>query len=115
MTNKQAFWLWLLQRISAALIFFILAAHLWHVHYLELGKPILYAGVAARLKGLLTLSIDSAILLLGLFHGLNGVRMVLLDYEYFDQYERPLSWVLLFGGALFFILGVKGLWAFIIR
>ncbi len=106
--------LWLLQRISAVLIFFLLNMHIKRVHYVELGQPILYAGVALRLKDVMTLALDSSILFLGLFHGLNGVRMVALDYDFLKKHDRLISWLLIIVGAAFFVLGVKGLWAFLI-
>ncbi|OGB90476.1 hypothetical protein A2625_00820 [candidate division WOR-1 bacterium RIFCSPHIGHO2_01_FULL_53_15] len=112
--NKSSL-LWLLQRISAVLIFSALGAHIWKVHYVELGQPILYAGVALRLKDVMTLALDSSILFLGLFHGLNGVRMVALDYDFLKKHDRLISWLLVIVGAAFFILGVRGLWAFLIN
>lgn len=114
MENRKATWLWLLQRVTAVLLFVILYTHIKHVHYLELGKPILFAGVAMRLKDILLLATDSCLLLLGLLHGLNGVRTVLLDYDYFTKYEKLISWALLLVGVAFFFGGVKGLWAFLI-
>lgn len=114
MTDNKAKWLWLLQRVTAVLIFVILGLHIWRVHYVELGQPILFAGVALRLKDIMMLITDSSLLLLGLFHGLNGLRAVLLDYDYFDKFERIISWILLIVGVIFFIGGVKGLWAFLI-
>ncbi|MBI5399028.1 hypothetical protein HZB07_00225 [Candidatus Saganbacteria bacterium] len=112
---KKAALLWLLQRVTAVLIFIVLGVHVYRVHYVELGQPILFAGIAIRLKSLLMLVIDSSLLFFGLFHGLNGLRTVLLDYDFFDRQEKLLSWVLSIIGIIFFILGVKGLWAFIIR
>jgi succinate dehydrogenase hydrophobic anchor subunit len=88
--------------------------HIKRVHYVELGQPILYAGVALRLKDVMTLALDSSILFLGLFHGLNGVRMVALDYDFLKKHDRLISWLLIIVGAAFFVLGVKGLWAFLI-
>ncbi|OGC06354.1 hypothetical protein A3H38_05240 [candidate division WOR-1 bacterium RIFCSPLOWO2_02_FULL_46_20] len=110
----KAGWLWFLQRVTAALIVIILYSHIFRVHYVELGQPILFAGVALRLKDLLILLTDSSLLLLALFHGLNGVRAVLLDYEFFTKHEKRISWSLLIIGIIFFFGGVKGLWAFLI-
>ncbi|MBI5078498.1 hypothetical protein HZB08_00555 [Candidatus Saganbacteria bacterium] len=111
--QDKAFWLWFFQRVSAVLIFAALALHILNVHYAELGKPILFAGVALRLKNILILSGDSFLLFLGLFHGLNGLRAVLLDYDFFSRYDRTISRLLIIVGLIFFIWGVRGLWAFI--
>ena len=113
MNNNKAIWLWLLQRVTAALIFVVLGLHIFTVHYVELGRPILFAGVALRLKSILSLIFDASLLLLGLFHGLNGVRMVLLDFGRLTKFEKTISRVLCLIGIIFFIWGVRGLWAFI--
>ena len=115
MEGKKAYRLWFAQRITAALILVILAMHIYQVHYIELGKPILFAGVAVRLKDIFFLVLDFSLLFLGLFHGLNGIRMVLLDFDFLSKYERTISRILLIVGIIFFIIGVKGLWGFIIR
>ena len=114
MGNNKAIWLWLLQRLTAVLVFVLLALHVWTVHYVELGQPILFAGVALKLKSVLSLIIDSSLLLIGLFHGLNGVRTVLLDYSYFQKFEKFISRSICIIGIIFFIWGVRGLWAFLI-
>ena len=113
--DKKAFWLWFLQRLSAVLIVFVLSLHIYNIHYAELGKPIIFAGVVLRLKNILMLSVDASLLLFGLFHGLNGLRTVLLDYSFFSKHERLISWLLMLTGMIFFIWGVRGLWAFIIQ
>ena len=113
--NNKATWLWLLQRITAVLIFFALAIHVWSIHYVELGQPILFAGVAIRLKSILSLIVDSSLLFFGLFHGLNGLRTVLLDYSALGKFEKNISRTLCLVGIFFFIWGVRGLWAFLIK
>ncbi len=112
---KKPAWLWLLQRISAAAVLIIIAIHIYNVHYLDIGSPIKFGGIQTRLESIFFLAIDSLLLFLGLFHGLNGVRTVLLDYNLFYKYERQLSIILICIGLFFSILGVKGLWAFIIK
>ena len=114
MQDKKALILWLLQRVSALLILIVLALHLHKVHYADMeSNRILFADVTVRLKTLLPLITDSALLFLGLFHGLNGVRMVALDYGPCHKYERIISWGLFLIGILFFIWGIRGLWAFL--
>lgn len=115
MQDKKAFWLWLLQRITAGLLFVILLLHIYFVHYKDLGQPILFNGIAIHLSSLIFYIADSSLLILGLFHGLNGLRMVLLDFEAVDKYEKWISWSLLIVGIIFSVIGVKGLWAFIIK
>jgi succinate dehydrogenase hydrophobic anchor subunit len=112
--NRKAFWLWLLQRVSAALLLIVLALHLFYVHYAQLGKPILFSGTTLRLKDLSYFSVTALLLLAGLFHGLNGLRAILLDYDFFEKHEKAISWALLLAGVIFFLGGVKGLWAFLI-
>jgi succinate dehydrogenase hydrophobic anchor subunit len=113
--NNKAARLWFLQRLSAFIILAVLSVHLHFVHYADLGSPILFAGVALRLKSVILLLVDAMLLFFGLFHGLNGLRAVLLDYTFMHKYERKISELLLVVGLIFFIWGVRGLWAFVMR
>ena len=83
-------WPWLLQRVTAVILLLGLAVHLFALHIVNLGS-LSYDNVAAttRLGGLHRgrLRICSAA---GLFHALNGLRMVLLDYGFTGGREtRP--------------------------
>lgn len=90
--------LWILQRITALLLVIFLGLHLWASNF--------STDWAAFLKGL----IDLSLLGIALFHGLNGVRTVALDFGLGLQGRRYLSVSLTMLGFVAFLLGVYGFW-----
>jgi len=90
-------WLWLFQRITAALLVIVLGLHLWLANF---GQA------SASLRTML------GVILLGLalFHGLNGVRTVILDFNVGIQGRKLTTAILLLLGAASLLFGVHGLW-----
>ena len=75
---------WYLQRITGALLVLLLAAHFWVEHFMSatLRKgELTYAIILARISDARWQFIDIAFLLVALYHGLNGLRNILLDYS----------------------------------
>jgi succinate dehydrogenase cytochrome b556 subunit len=75
---------WYLQRITGALLVVLLAAHFWVEHFMsaELRRGDLsYEVILHRISNPIWQFIDIAFLLVGLYHGLNGLRNILLDYS----------------------------------
>lgn len=70
---------WLLQRISAVLLLVLILAHLWIEHFLHPGRPITYDSVLQRLLQGLYQAIDYALLVVVVYHALNGLRNILRD------------------------------------
>jgi succinate dehydrogenase / fumarate reductase membrane anchor subunit len=89
--------LWLLQRITAVLLVLFLALHLWASNFTT--------NWAGYFRGL----IDIALLALALFHGLNGVRTVALDFGLGLAGRRFLSASLTLVGIAAFMFGVFGI------
>jgi succinate dehydrogenase / fumarate reductase membrane anchor subunit len=90
--------LWLTQRITAVLLVIFLALHLWVSNF------------AADWALLVRAMIDLSLLALALFHGLNGVRTVVLDFGLGQQGRRFLSLSLVMLGVVAFVSGVYGFW-----
>jgi succinate dehydrogenase hydrophobic anchor subunit len=90
--------LWVLQRITAVLLVVFLGLHLWASNFT--------ADWAALFRAL----VDLALLVLALFHGLNGVRTVVLDFGPGLQGRRFLSASLAMLGIAGFLFGVYGFW-----
>ena len=90
--------LWLLQRVSGALLVGLLGLHIWVSNFTTDWAALLRAGV------------DISLLALALFHGLNGVRAVVLDFGPDFQGRRFLSVGLWMLGFTAFLFGVYGLW-----
>jgi succinate dehydrogenase hydrophobic anchor subunit len=90
----------LVQRITAVLLVVVLGTHLWLGNFGQ-ASPSLSAFV-----GILLLA-------LALFHGLNGLRTVILDYDVGTQGRKFAVTVLLLLAALVLLFGVQGLWPLI--
>jgi succinate dehydrogenase / fumarate reductase membrane anchor subunit len=90
--------LWLLQRITAVLLVVLLGLHIWASNFATDWAGIFRAGV------------DLTLLALALFHGLNGVRTVVLDFGLGYQARRFLSVSLWMLGFVAFLFGTYGLW-----
>ncbi len=98
---------WLLQRITGALLLVLLAAHFWVEHFMTAPVrhgELTYEIVAARLANPAWRAIDIAFLIVALYHGLNGLRNIVLDYGPF----RRLT-VLTMNAALV-VIGVAWAW-----
>ena len=90
--------LWLLQRITAVLLVVFLGLHLWASNF------------ATEWAALLRAVIDLSLLALALFHGLNGVRTVVLDFGIGLAGRRFLSVSLAMLGITAFLFGLYGFW-----
>jgi len=90
--------LWLGQRVAAVLLIVLLGIHLWASNFTT--------DWVAMFKAM----IDMSLLALVLFHGLNGVRTVVLDFGLGQQGRQFLSLTLLIVGISAFISGAYGIW-----
>ena len=95
---RRSVLLWLLQRITAVLLVVFLAAHLWASNFA--------VSWAASLRAV----VDLSLLALALFHGLNGVRGIVLDFGIGHAARRFLSVSLVLLGFIAFLFGVYGFW-----
>jgi succinate dehydrogenase / fumarate reductase cytochrome b subunit len=106
-------WSWLFQRITAVLLIVCLAIHLIYTHILGIGD-INYNTIGERLAHAGFTAVDIILLASVLFHALNGLRMVLMDY-WFTARNRALAltiilWVV---GLAFMGYGTWALWPWI--
>ena len=90
--------LWLLQRITAVLLLVLLGLHLWASNFITSWASLFRAGV------------DLSLLTIALFHGLNGVRTIVLDFGIGQASCRFLSVGLVMLGVAAFLFGAFGLW-----
>lgn len=106
-------WAWFLQRVTAALAVIFLGAHLWALHIFLVGEEITFERVLERLQSPLYIALDILLLATLIYHALNGVRMIILDFTTSLRAERLLNTILILTGVIGFALGVYGLWPFI--
>lgn len=93
----QGMWPWLLQRVTAVLLLFFVLGHLWIEHFLHLGARITYASVAERLLHAFYVFVDLGLLVVVVYHGLNGLGTVLFDLPWSPAAQRRITaglWVL---------------------
>lgn len=102
---------WLLQRLSGFLLIVLLATHLLLLHYGG-DQQLVFASVTIRLQTLLFIIIDTGLLALGLYHGLNGLRNVILDYDLSRRAGAVLTTVLWIVGIFMTIYGATALYSF---
>lgn len=94
-------WLWLFQRVSAVLLVVILGVHLWLANFGQASSS-LRAVLGVVLVGL------------ALFHGLNGVRTVIFDFNIGAQGRKFTTMLLLLLGVVSLLFGMYGLWPLIV-
>lgn len=105
-------WLWLLQRITAGLLLYGLTVHLIVLHVFNVGE-LGYENIAARLASGFFIFTDVLLLAAAIFHGLNGLRMVLLDYGFRGSARTGLDVVFVIFGLGALVYGVYALWPWI--
>lgn len=104
---------WLLQRVSAVALVLVLGIHLWVLHFAGEHAVLTLAGVSVRLKALSYMLVDYTLLGVALYHGLYGLRSVLLDYTAGKRAARTVTvgvWVI---GVAAFAYGAYALIPFI--
>ena len=102
---------WYLQRITGALLIVLLAAHFWVEHFMsaELRRGDLsYEAILARIANPVWQFIDIAFLLVALYHGLNGLRNIILDYSRIGRRAaQAISGVIVIAGAVWAWWGIE--------
>jgi succinate dehydrogenase / fumarate reductase cytochrome b subunit len=87
-------WSWVLHRITGATIFFFLFVHVLDTALVRVG-PQTYNEVITTYKtpivGVMELGLVAAVL----YHGLNGIRVILIDFwAQGTRYQRLMLWVI---------------------
>lgn len=111
--HKGGMWAWLFQRITAVLIIVTLGIHLILTHILNIGE-IDYNNIAGRVAHASYTAVDIILLVAGVYHALNGLRMVLMDY-WFGRRKMTvgLNVVLWVFGVAAVVYGTWALWPWI--
>lgn len=107
----KGMWAWIMQRLSAVILIVLVATHFGIMHFVDPTVEITFMDSQMRLKGFLYFLVDSGLLVLGLYHGLNGVRNVLLDYM--PKAGKTLGWILTLIGVIWGGYGASALYTFL--
>ena len=111
--SRTGLWNWFIQRITAALLIVFIIAHFWVTHFAVPGEEITFERVTSRLQSPWFLVLDSLLLATTVYHGLNGVRNVVYDFNMNPALKKAVSWMLLLIGLVTFVYGVNALVPFI--
>jgi succinate dehydrogenase cytochrome b556 subunit len=106
--NRGGMWPWLGQRVTAVLALVTIVVHLVLTHYINIGQ-LSFDDIADRLAGGAVLVNDIVLLVAVVYHGLNGLRMVVLDWGLSNVAGRRVFDVVLWLAGIATI--VYGIWA----
>ena len=97
---------WFIQRISGVVLLIVLLVHFWVLHFFPpAGGEITYQTVMLRLSHPLWRTIDLVFLVFGLYHGANGVLLVIHDYIRQPMLRITLVGTLLVATLIFLVIG----------
>lgn len=75
---------WYMQSVTGGLLLILLSAHFWVEHFMTAPArrgDLTYQLIVARVSNPLWQAIDISFLVIALYHGLNGLRDIILDYD----------------------------------
>ena len=101
---------WVLQRVTGALLVILLAMHFWVEHFMagpvREGK-LSFEVIQARIANPWMQAVDLSFLFIALYHGLNGLRNIILDFSIITpRAARFCTVVIILGGLLWAYWGV---------
>ncbi len=112
-SSRGGMWAWLFQRVTAVVLIVGLVTHLIATHIVNLGH-LSFLNIGDRLGSTFFVIIDVSLLAASIFHGLNGARMVVLDYWLQSvAARRALAIALWVFGSVTFVYGMWALWPWI--
>jgi succinate dehydrogenase / fumarate reductase cytochrome b subunit len=104
-------WSWVLHRISGATIFFFLFVHVLDTALVRVS-PEAYNAVVDTYKTPLVGLMEAGLVAAVLYHALNGIRIILIDFwRYGPRYQRLMLWIVagVFLAVIIPALGVLGM------
>ena len=111
--SRGGMWPWLGQRVTAVLVIVTIMVHLVLTHYIAIGQ-LSFANIGDRLAGGAVLVNDIVLLVAVVYHALNGLRMVVLDWGLASSGgRRVFDAVLWLVGILAIVYGIWALWAWV--
>jgi succinate dehydrogenase / fumarate reductase cytochrome b subunit len=111
--NRGGMWPWLGQRVTAVLVIVTITVHLVLTHYIAIGE-LSFDNIGDRLAGVVVLVNDIVLLVAVVYHALNGLRMVVLDWGLSNVAGRRVFDVVLWVvGIATVAYGLWALWAWV--
>ena len=111
--SRGGMWPWLGQRVTAVVIIVTIMVHLVLTHFVAIGE-LSYDNIRERLASGAVLANDVLLLVAVVYHALNGVRMVMLDWGLTGRSTRrgfdAFLWV---AGVTAVVYGIWALWVWV--
>lgn len=108
MTVDRGLWPWLLQRITGLLLAAGLIVHFFVLHF-TLERPVTLEKVALRLGHPAWVAFDCLLLLACVFHALNGLHSILLDFSPSPALRRAATVACWIAGGIMTAVGMANL------
>ncbi|MEW5806214.1 MAG: succinate dehydrogenase, cytochrome b556 subunit [Acidobacteriota bacterium] len=108
-------WPWLIQRITGAFLLLFLGVHFFITHFSAkvVNSKIDFQTVADRFRETTFWhNWDWLLLAFALFHGVNGIRAIILDFGVKPLTARVLFWLMMVICVVVFVYGFTALTAF---
>lgn len=100
------FWWWMFMRVSGIVLLVLAVGHVLIMHVLGDGVDrVNFAFVALRWQSPFWRTWDWLLLSLALLHGVNGLRVISLDYIRRPGFRIAVNWVFNVTGVVLFALG----------
>ncbi len=96
---------WLLNRITGVLVTFYLVMHIWVMHHLAHG-PESYKKVMDVLGSKIFVFFEICLIGVVLYHMMNGLRIVLIDFGKAVWNQKPLYWAVMAAGVVLYVICV---------
>ena len=111
--SRGGMWPWLGQRVTAVIIIVTIMVHLVLTHFVAIGQ-LSYDNIGERLATTAVLVNDVLLLVAVVYHALNGVRMVAIDWGLSGAGARRAFDVFLWAvGIAGVIYGIWALWVWV--
>lgn len=107
MMNKGLF-SWFFQRVSAAFLVAGLIVHFFVLHFM-IERPVTVEKVAERLKNPGWVAFDCLLLAVCVYHALNGIYSILLDFKPAGSFKKAFLYIFWIGGIATTIFGIASL------
>ena len=99
-------WSWLFMRISGLALLLLALGHMTLMHLIHTVEEVNYAFVAARYAGWIWRGYDLLMLVLAMFHGGNGLRILIDDYVHHPAWRAVAVGALHLMGSGLLLLGI---------
>ena len=111
--RRAEFWWWIYMRISGLLLLVLAVGHVLIMHVFGGGvERVNFGFVALRWQSPFWRTWDWLLLSLALVHGINGLRVITLDYVRRPGVRVAVNWVFYTTGVVLFALGTEIVFTF---